>query len=105
MVLKEDHITGHYITLQDVTGQLPSISDKISILQWTMKEIFMGRGILLLQEICCIGYTVYYNISVVPKVCASAPLGAATSSQKHREILRNFHFYFHFQFNVIGRDI
>jgi hypothetical protein len=28
---------------------------------------------------------------VVAKVCALAPLGAVTSSQKHSEILRNFH--------------
>jgi hypothetical protein len=31
--------------------------------------------------------------SVVPQVCASAPLGAATSSQGRREILRSFHIH------------
>jgi hypothetical protein len=47
MVLK-DHIQ------KCIKGQLSSLSDKISILLWKKKEFFMGRGILLLQKICCI---------------------------------------------------
>jgi hypothetical protein len=34
--------------------------------------------------------TVRSSNSVVPKLCASAPLGVVTSSQRLREILRNF---------------
>jgi hypothetical protein len=62
MVLKEDH------KQKCITGMLSSLPNKAAILLWKKKELFMGKGILLLQEICCIGHTVYYNISVLTEM-------------------------------------